>query len=166
MFWKKKKNPVESTVQHLANLMGTSVANFIPEPPNDKIDLETELFIRNNVAIASLVIIAGLIKGNSNQRMLILSSIEPDQLGKKSFENYLFTIITEKLRKNQEVASKTIKQRIPEYSQVIYGEPETRGSLEGNYFKWSQIQSFEPTDAQIARSIEQRQNWAKKRISW
>jgi hypothetical protein len=162
MFWKKKKSPQDSAAQHLANLVGTSVAGFVPEVPNDRVDLDMELFTRNNSAIASLVIIAGLLKGNPSQQALIRNSIEPLHLGAKSLENYLFTIVAEELRNNQVVSPEAIKQRIPEYGTVVYGEPTDYRSLQGYLFKWSQIISFEPTDKQILTAIQICQNSGKK----
>ncbi len=161
MFWKKKKKPVEGMAQALANLMGTSVAGFIPEPPHDQVDIESEL-LRHNVAIASLVILAGLIKGDPNQQALILSSIQPAHLGDKSFEQYLFTLIAETVRQNQNISREMIERRIPEFSQVIYGEPANKRTMEGDFFKWSQIQSFEPTSAQLAHAIELCQKRVKR----
>ena len=163
MFWKKKQNPADSAAQHLANLIRTSVAGFTPEPPGEKVDLNTELFIRRNVAIAELVIITGLIKGNQAQKELILKSIVPAHLGEKSFEGYLFTIIVDDVENMHEISLITVEQRIPEYSQVVHGEPANKKSLEGNFFKWSQILSFEPTNEQINKAIEVCQYAAKSK---
>lgn len=162
MFWKKKKNPADSAAQHLANLMGTSVAGFTPEPPNDKVDLNTELFIRNNVAIAGLVIITALVKGTPNQQARILNSVEPAHLGEKSLESYLFMIMADKLRNNREISLREVEQRILEHSQAVYGESANKESLEGDFYKWSQILSFEPSDEHIAAAIEKCQNSAKR----
>jgi hypothetical protein len=163
MFWKKKKSPANSAAQHLANLMGTSVAGITPVTPNDKVDLDTELFLRGNVAIASLVVITGLAKGNHDQKALILKSIEPAYLGEKSFESYLFTIVAEEIKNNGDISFKRIEQRIPEYSRIVYNEPVSKASLDGDLFKWSQIFNFEPTDEHFAKAIEELQSSAKRK---
>lgn len=154
MFWKKKKNPADSSAQHLANLLGTSVAGIIPKTPNDKVDLNTELFVRNNMAIASLAIISGLIKGSKSRRELILRSIKPEYLHERSFESYLFGLIAEELESKDDISASVIERRISEYSMVVYGEPSNERSLQGDFFKWSQILDFEPSDSQLNKGIE------------
>jgi hypothetical protein len=158
----KKKNPADSAAQHLANLIGTSVTGFVPQPPNDKVDLNTELFLRSNVAMASLAIISALIKGHQNQRELILKSVKPEYMGKKSFENYLFGFLSSELKEKGDISIPAIEKKIPEYSMVVYGEPTNEKTLEGDFFKWSQVLNFEPTDTQTTKAIEILHNWARK----
>jgi hypothetical protein len=154
MFWKKKRKPEDSAAQHLANLIGTSVAGFIPESPFNKVDLDFELFTRNNTAIASLVIISGLIKGDPTQREAILRSIKPDHLGNRSLESYLFRLISDELSDKGNVSLDAIEKSIPQHSQVDYGEPPNEKMLQGDYYKWNQILNFELTDAHISKAID------------
>ncbi len=104
---RKKYNPADSSAQHLANLIGTSVAGFIPETKSGKpytINLSTELFLRNNVAIAELVIISGLIKGEAEMRSMVFTQFKPEFFQEKSFEHYLVTIVLAKLNEKQELS--------------------------------------------------------------
>lgn len=161
MFWKKKKNPADSAAQHLANLIGTSVAGFVPQPPYDKVDLDLELFVRNNSAIASLVVISGLIKGNQTQRESILQSVKPDYLSERSFESYLFRLISDELSDKGNISLDAIEKGIPQHSQIDYGEPPSKRLLQGYFFKWTQILNLEPTDDHISKAIEHLQKVAR-----
>ncbi len=157
MFWKKKRNPGDSAAQHLANLLGTNLAGFTPKTidgETPKLDLNAELFVSNNVAIAELVIIAGLLKNDDDQRREILRFIEPEFMGEKSFEGYLFSLVRESLEDKAKVSLSKIGEKIPEYGPKVYGEALGRQSLEGYYFKWSQALSLEPTQAEVQKAIE------------
>ena len=160
-FWKKKLNSADSSAQHLANLLGTSVAGLVPQPPNDKVDLDSEL-ARRNVAVAYLIVLSALVKGRPDQRDKILTTIQPAQLQERSFENYLFVFIRDRLGELGEIPMPRIEEIITSYETVVWGEPLDERSLRGYSFKWSQIMSFDPNDSQLNRAIELIQETSKR----
>ena len=73
----------------------------------------------------------------------------------------MFKIISEELNNNRDLSVAALEKKIPEYSQVVYSEPANQKSLEGNFFQWSQILSFEPSEEHIVMAIERCKNRAK-----
>ena len=156
MFWKKKKNSEGSTAQHLANLIGSSEQDSSQKTGIDethKINLDFELFEKNNLAIAKLVVIAGLIRNDDRQRREILRSIEPDSLGENSFECYLFDQIRASLQDRGQVSPSQIGMQIYRYKPQFEGKASSNNTLEGHLFRWSLILGFEPTPAQVEKAI-------------
>lgn len=165
VFQRRRENPADSSAQHLANLLGTSVAGFIPETKAGKLprlNLSTELFFRHNLAIAQLVILSGLIKGDSKQREMICRTIKPEFLGNKTFPNYLFSLAVKLMEETQDISIEVLSSNIPDFGPRIWGEPLDRRSLKGHYFQWSQILDFEPTPGQVEQAIKLCLEQAKK----
>ena len=128
MFWKRKYNPAESAARHLANLLGTSVSGFVPDPPYDHVDLDIELS-RRNVSIASLVVISGLVNGNEELQKKVGNTIRPDHFREKSFEKYLFAIISNQLSDTGRVSIQEIERLIPDFRPSVNGELSDKRSL-------------------------------------
>lgn len=165
MIWRKRKNPADSSAQHLANLLGASVAGFIPETKNGKppiVNLSTELFMRNNVSIAELVVLSCLIKGGDENRSVVLHEFQPEFLPVKSFERYLCTIILTQLQTNGIVSIAEIELKIEDFGIKVWGEPLKNKEKRGYLFRWNQILTFEPTVSQAERAIILCRNNAKK----
>jgi hypothetical protein len=156
-FWQKKRNSTVSSDQHLANLLGSNEADSSLQAIDGEtrhIDLDTELFVKNNFVIAKLVIIAGLLKNDNHQRAKILRLVEPESLGENSFEGYLFSQIRESLINTGRVSPSQIGQQVYKYKPKVDGQASPSSSLEGNIFNWSLILGFEPTPAQVDKAIE------------
>jgi hypothetical protein len=83
------------------------------------LDLDQELYERNNVICAFHVILSGLIK-NKGQRQEIISKVKPNYMG-IPFYQYLFEIITNDLRKSDDVNITYIIKSIPEFEPKVYG---------------------------------------------
>ena len=153
---KKSKNPADSLAQHLANLIGTSVAGFVPEASDGsahEIDLNTELFRNNNMAIARLVVVSGLVQGDSAAKTRILKMIKPDYLGEKSFSAYLFSYAAELLGEAGKISIEKVEASISDYGPKVFGKPLDKNFVMGVHYKWSQIMNFHPTAKQLDRSI-------------
>ena len=163
---KRKLSPAESSAQHLANLMGTSVAGFVPVSTSGAslpvLDLDVELFKRNNVAIASLVILSSLVKGDQEQREECLRRTRVEYFNEKSLDRFLFETIVEYHRATGQVPVQDVRARILEYGPQVWGEASDERELTGHYFMWAQIVSFSPTTAQVERAIELRKMWAAR----
>ncbi len=160
------KQAAEQAAQHLANLLGRSVAGYTPSsnagdelPP--QIDLNTELFKRRNVSIASLVVIAGLLRANRLHREAILQSAKPEFFWEKSFDRFLYERIRAALREHNDISMSDLEACIQEYEPAVYGQPANEHSLQGHRSTLVQILKFQPTPAQIERAIELRRIWAK-----
>jgi hypothetical protein len=93
---KRSNNPADQAAKHLANLLATSVAGITPDSINGAriYDIDGELFKGNNVAIAPLVVLSGLINGSNEQRKTILEKIVLPFYHQNSFENQLFDFIS------------------------------------------------------------------------
>ena len=117
-----------------------------------QLDIDVELN-RHNVSISHLIILAGLIKGNSLLQKQIADSINPVCFAPKSFEQYLFARILENLHV-QEISTKLIITLIMRYDKEIWDSYPTRHNVNSKLFKYAQILNFSPTDEQVFRSIE------------
>ena len=156
-FWQKKRNPAASSAQHLAKLIGSSEGNFslqAMEGEPNSIDLNTELFSRSNIAIAKLVVIAGLLENNDLQRGKILRLIKPERLGENTFEGYLFRHIRESLQATGSVSPSQVGQQVYKFRPQVDGQASSKGSLDENIFNWVLILGFEPTPSQVDKAIE------------
>jgi hypothetical protein len=142
-----------SSARHLANLIGTQVAGYLPDYAKDgqppKLDLDVELF-RNNTAIASLMILSALVKDKG--RDSIIQILKPDHFS--LFDRYLFEVILEQLSEEGEIIASKVKYRIPEYGPKYFSEPLDEHSLNGYNFTWAQILDMDPTPSQVDKAIE------------
>lgn len=156
------KDYAASSAKHLANLLGREVAGYLPDYAKEgkpyKIDIDIELF-RNNVGVASLVILSALIK--DKRRDYIIKNIKPEYF--QLFDRYLLEIILEMLTNGEVVDYLKIKNQIPEYSLKYFSSPSAERSLEGYYFTLEQILDLDPTPTQIGKAIGLLQRKAKKR---
>ncbi len=116
------------------------------------LNLDQELYERNNVVCAFHVILSGLIK-NRTQRQEILSRVIPDYMG-VPFYKYLFEIISADLARSEEINVSSIIDSIPKFGPNVYGMRSNRRSLKGHYFTFAQVLDFEPTPAQVSRAID------------
>jgi len=156
MFWKKRKDPSNRSAQHSRSLFGLSMAHTpeMVDGETHQVDVNTELFAKNNIAMAKLVVIAGLLMNDVGQRSEILRLVEAEMMGEKSFEGYLFSRIRESLKDNARVSLSEIAEKIPGYVSEVDGEATRSKSLEEYYYKWSQILSMEPTHAEVQKALE------------
>lgn len=120
------------------------------------LDLDIELFKRQNVSIASRVIISGLLKSTREQRDIYIAILNPLYFDQKSLLLFLFNKIINYLRENEIIPIEEMEKWIPEYSTQVWGEVSRGRVLIGEYFTLRQILTFEPTDAQVMRAIELR----------
>jgi hypothetical protein len=117
-----------------------------------QVDIDVELN-RHNVSISRLIILAGLIRGNSLLQKKIADSINPVCFWPKSFDQYLFIKILENLHV-QKISMKLIITLIIRYYIEIWDRYPTRHEVNGELFTYAQILNFSPTDEQVFRSIE------------
>jgi hypothetical protein len=155
------RRPAEEAAQYLANLLGTSVADAIPEQSKESVDLELEFF-RNNVSIAALVLLSGLLKGNNHLKQELLGLLQPSHFWDKSIERFLFLKIKEHLQANDS-SELDLEICIQEYGLSVWGKPQDERSLANARFKLSQILGFEPTENQVYRAFQLRREWALRR---
>ena len=169
MFWKKKENPIEEVAQLLANISKTSLLGFSPknsrgEVINPKlVDLDLELFRFKNVTLAPLVMLSGLVGGDRNQRKHILGTIQVSDLREKSFNRYIFDQFQKNLEGNLDADLMDVALKIPDFGPEIWGEPSGDQSLIDHYYRWSQMISFKPTQAQLDKAMAMVKMVAEKR---
>lgn len=163
-----QRNPAEQAAQNLANLLGRSVAGFIPSSNDDgeslpPLDLDIELFRRRNVSLASVVVMAGLLRSKETRRQAILRHITPEYFGEKSFDRFLFERIATRLHQHEDISLSEIETSVTEFGPTVYGEPSDERSLVGYRFTVTQILSLAPSPRQIDQAIELRKIWARKK---
>jgi hypothetical protein len=168
----EKRVPHEAA-QHLANLLGTSVAGHLPESIGDvtyssllsfgkllpNLNLDVELFRNNNVGLAALVVLAALIMDEKSQRDHIVQSIGSEHFWPKSFELHLFQRLLSYFAEHNDITSFDFSKMISDYGLEVWGEPSNEQSLLGKYFKLAQIINLAPTATQVERAIELRRIW-------
>lgn len=137
----------------------------LPDRSNRPVlNLDLELFGRNNVALAVLVVLSALLRGSPEQQEGILERLKSDYLlGPKSIYSFLFRIIAEDLREYGEIDIPTIVKHIPDFGPQVYGEKSDRRSLHGDYANFAQILDLHPTEEQIAKAMQMVEIYAKKR---
>lgn len=145
------------SLRHLADLIGTSVSGVTPS--TDAIDLDEELHINRNMAIASLVIISALFKSDHATREIIKEQIRAEYLRQKSIEWFLFIELVRIYENENEVSFQKFEDIVSRFAQEVWGQP----SDEGDQYKLTQIVSFNPTPTQLMRAIELRRLWAKRK---
>lgn len=125
------------------------------------LSLDVELFQRNNVSIAFLVIISGLIK-NVKQRQDIIGQVKPIYIN-VPFNRYLYEIVIDELNEKGEIDITPILSRIPDFELKFYGTPSDERSLRSKYFTFAQVLNFEPTPEQVSKAISMVVAYARKR---
>jgi hypothetical protein len=156
----------EMATQHLADLLGTAVAGFLPSQADrllKEIDLEVELFRRRNVGLASLALLAALVKSKGPDRERLIRYLRLEHFTKKSIEQFLFSCIVNATTNQQEITAEVLTSFVQEFEPTVWGEPPTERSLRGYYFKVAQILAIDPSDAQIEQAVALRQDWATRR---
>lgn len=123
------------------------------------LNLDEELYERNNAAVGLLIIISGLIK-NKEQRNDILKRVRPDYIV-IPFMRYLYEVVIDDLKGSDEVNINSIVESIPKFGPKVYGTKSNRRHLKGHYFTLAQILDFEPTPAQVSKAIDLVVAWAK-----
>jgi hypothetical protein len=127
------------------------------------LDLDIELFKRRNVTIASLIILAAILKANKPQREKLLDRLTPQHFDPKLLPKYLFEKIVLYLQENESVPISEMEKWIPEFSIEVWGEIPSERSLFGRHLTLRQILSFNPTEDQVNRAIELREMVRDKR---
>lgn len=127
-----------------------------------KLDLEVEIFQRRNVWIASYVILAGLLKGNKEQRKRFLSILAPHYFDSKSLARYVFEKLCEYLQKHEQVPEAELEKWIPQYSIEVWGSPSSERMFFSDQLRLRQILSFNPTEEQVIRAIKLRKEKMEK----
>jgi hypothetical protein len=125
------------------------------------LNLDIELYKRNNVPVAFLVLIAGLIK-NIEQQQKILERVKPEYIN-VPFHRYLYEVVIDELARNQKINVTSIINRIPDFGPLVYGTPTEEGFLKANYYTFAQVLGFQPTSIQISKAIDMVVGYAKKR---
>ena len=159
-------NAAEKAAQHLADLLGTPVAGFLPSQADQflsQIDLDLELFRRRNVGLAALVLLAMLVKNDGQSRARLIADLRPEYFTQRSVEHFLFVRIMEALSKQQEITAETLAAFVRDYGPTVWLEPPSERSLAGHYFKVAQILSIKASDAQIEQALVLRRDWAERR---
>jgi hypothetical protein len=127
------------------------------------LNLEIELFRRQNVWIASFVILAGVLKGDQKQQRKYLDLLTPEYFDPKSLPKYLFEKIVLYVNRNESIPVSEIENWIPEFAIKVWGEsPVDERMLFANQFTLRQILSFTPTEEQVYRAIELRREKMEK----
>jgi hypothetical protein len=146
----KSKNEgkiAESLARHLASLIGTSVAGFLPDYDGTS-NLDEELFTRKNVAISRLVIMSGLIQRSELLNAKVLRDLKDNGYREDSFELHVVRSIESKGLEG-DVDIDEIRKDIDLYCESV--DPQ---SSEGYYFRWFQVLKMKPSDKQVQRAIE------------
>lgn len=146
-------------LQYLASQVGPEKVNLIPSYLHE-IDLDSHL-VHKNMAIASSVIISGLVNDVAKDR--IIQAIRYEYLRAKSFHAYLYEIILNQFKIKGDISIAEITAKIPDHSLKYYMEAPNEGDLKADYYNWAQILKMKPTESQIERAIELRLLWAQKK---
>jgi hypothetical protein len=121
------------------------------------LDLDFELFRRQNVAIASLVILSALLKSNKVKRDELLKTLTNLYFDPQSLNSYLFEKIADYFKEHDTVPVSVLENWIPEYLFEVWGQSPPNGrSLFGDNLNLREILSFDPTDEQTKRAMELR----------
>lgn len=147
----------DRAAKHLANLLGVSIAGQVPD--NMQIDIEKELFVGNNVTLASLVIVAGFLWGNSDVRDELVSEVNPLILREKSLEWYVYQSMLKAYAQSKSVEVDVIEEDLSDYGPQVWGEP----TGEASWLRWRQIRSMKPSTEEILQAIHLRVKWATKK---
>jgi DNA-directed RNA polymerase subunit H (RpoH/RPB5) len=116
------------------------------------LDLDEELYERNNISIAFLVVISGLIK-NENQRQEILERVRIEYMGVPKVR-YLYAVAATEIKRNGSVDVKILLDSIPDFEPIVYGDKSTENSRKSEYYTLAQILYFQPTADQVSKAID------------
>ena len=122
-----------------------------------ELDLDVEM-ARHNVAIAELLILTGLIKGDPNEQRKIMSLVTSIFFAPKLFPQFLFERIVAYLQveRPHRITVEWVTSQIEPYYKVIWDSTPRKRELQGKLFTCAQIFDFNPTPEQVLRSIELR----------
>jgi hypothetical protein len=121
-----------------------------------KLDLDIELFIRQNVWIASFVILSSLLKSKYQQRQNLLVALTPRHFDPKSLARFLFEKIVAYQGENDAIPISELEKWIPEYGIDVWGSPLSERMLFAYQLRLRQILNFDPSEKQVNRAIELR----------
>jgi hypothetical protein len=129
-----------------------------------QLDLDAELE-RHNVAVAQLLILANLIKGDQDQRKAIIVSIDAICFDPQLFPQFLFRKIVGYLHEdiNRKIPVKWIVSQIEDFYKQTYNVAPPKQGFQGELFRCAQILDFSPSPTQVLRAIELRKAWAKRK---
>ena len=134
--------------------------------PESLPDLDIELFRRQNVWVASSVVISGLLKANPQQRKNFLMNLTPQHFNPQSLCQYLFERIVSFLEDNETIPISELEKWIPEYHLEVWNEsPPHERMLFAHNFNLRRIINFNPTEEQVNRAIELRKMTMEKKSS-
>jgi transposase len=141
------ENLVRKAAKFLANLTGVETAGQEPDrAPN----LDIELFTRNNTLLAPRVILAGLIRGDADQRGRIIAGVERRIFLEKSIEEYLFDQMRMQFSARHELDIEALDQSIAEFAPTVWNEQASPSDAR----LWQAIKSLTPTREQVERAVE------------
>jgi hypothetical protein len=136
--------------------------DFLPDKSSLPIlNLDVELNERNNVSIAFLVLISGLIR-YPDSRQKILERVKLEYIN-VPFPRYLYAVIAFELIRTKTVDIQSVIDQIPQFGPILYGEPSNEISMKGHYFTLAQVLYFQPTIANLSKAIDMVVAYAKKR---
>ena len=145
----------DRAAKHLANLIGASVAGQQPERSPI---LSEELFVRRNVILASLVIVAGYLNGDARTRDLLSRQVDPILLREKSIEWYMYRAMAALQAERGDFSQDDVQHALTQFGPDVWGEPTEELSAS----RWNQITLLRPSQAELLQAIELRKSWAAK----
>jgi len=124
-----------------------------------KLDLNIELFQRQNVWIASFVIIGGILNADKQYREELFRIIPPNIFNSKSLCKFLFEKISIYFNEADTLTESLLETWIPEYIICTWGESNLdEKTIYSNQANLRQIINFFPTKDQMKQAIELRKN--------
>lgn len=139
-----KENQTKDQVRLIANLSPLPASgrpnNTIPD-----MDLEVELFEHQRVIVSDLVVLAGLLKGNDEQKQLILQSVQEDFFC-FPFGGILFDAMRSSYTDHRRIDTDEVIQHVHNMTK----EDKSRASILAN---WRIVQDLTPTNQQVEQAI-------------
>jgi len=123
-----------------------------------KQDLDVELFTRQNVWIASFVILAGLLKADHQLKQQYISILTPFYFDPTSMARYLFEKIASFLEEKKTITIPILESWIPQYELDEWGESYSERMFFTNNIRLRRILSFDPTEEQVNQAIALRKD--------
>ena len=119
-------------------------------------NLDTEL-ARHNLNYAYFALIAGLAKGNPEQRKMIIEEVDPAGIWDNTFEKYLFDHLVDILKTNVGITIRTdwLTDKIPEYFLKIWNDNKPRKyDVLGELNSLANVLRLYPMNEQLTKAIE------------
>jgi len=123
-----------------------------------KLDLNIELFTRRNVRVASLVILAGLLKGDHQLKQQYISLLSPFYFDPRSMARYLFEKIASFLAEKKTITIPVLESLVPQYERDVWGESYSERMFFTNNLRLRRILSLDPTEEQVNQAIALRKD--------